>query len=394
MFIIKKKKGREKTKKTIPKGILLLCTLFLGCLIILGAFLYLSGSSSRNFFPVYEEIYSVSSDLNNKIGQVDYTIYDSLFQWGVDEKDIFFPAVKPCHEKGYEWDFTELVIKLSNKNSAVQLKKIINNGLSKIKPSVSINSVKSGGEVVCQIFTLGLYTHKIRLVHEGYGDKKHKRLPKIAIVIDDMGYDRNLANSFIQMDLPLTLSVLPFAPFTEYVASEANKRGIELLLHMPMEPKGYPRLNPGPGALLTDMNEAEIREVITALLGQVPNLRGVNHHMGSYFTERSDKMTSVLKELKEHNLFYVDSRTTVHTVAYKVAKKLGVPVTKKSVFLDHYLSQKAIKIQMERLLGMARYSGTAVGIGHPHKQTLKVLHEYLHRLKTDFKVVPVSELVG
>ena len=116
--------------------------------------------------------------------------------------------------------------------------------------------------------------------------------------------------------------------------------------------------------------------------------------MGSYFTERYDKMTLVLSELKKRNLFYIDSRTTSRTVAFELAKKMGVPVAKKSVFLDNDLSLKAIKVQMERLLGIARYSGTAVGIGHPHKETLRVLNEYLDQLKSDFRVVPVSELVN
>jgi len=167
-----------------------------------------------------------------------------------------------------------------------------------------------------------------------------------------------------------------------------------LLLHLPMEPKGYPRLKPGPGALLIDMGTKEINKIIGASVKQIPGLRGVNHHMGSNFTERADKMSLVLTEIKKRKLFYVDSRTTIKTVAYNQAKKMGVPVAKKSVFLDHDLSSKAIKFQFERLLGMARYSGTAVGIGHPHKETLQILKEYLDRLKKEYNVVPVSELVS
>ncbi|MFC1868203.1 divergent polysaccharide deacetylase family protein [Thermodesulfobacteriota bacterium] len=380
-------------KKKI-KGFYILCALCTGCLIVLASFLYLSNSISTTSFPVYEEIYSISSDLNNKIGQIDHVIYKSLYQRGIDEKHVFFPSVKPIHEKDYEWDFTELLIKLPDKSSALHVEKIINNELSGLEPSVRFNNENnSGGELVCNVFALDFYTHKIRLIYKGYGEKLHKGLPKIGIIIDDMGYDHKLADSYLNFDLPLSLSVLPIAPYTEYVVSEANKRGRELLLHLPMEPKGYPRLNPGPGALLADMSEEEIRKKTGDLLKKIPGLKGVNNHMGSYFTERPDKMAIVLSELRKKNLFYVDSRTTSRTVAFKLAKKMGVPVTKKSVFLDHDLSKKAIKFQMERLLGMARYSGTAVGIGHPHEQTLRVLDEYSYQLKTDFEVVPVSELV-
>jgi polysaccharide deacetylase 2 family uncharacterized protein YibQ len=160
-----------------------------------------------------------------------------------------------------------------------------------------------------------------------------------------------------------------------------------------MEPKDYPDLNPGTGAVLTNMDERRIRKTINNDIDQVPGIRGVNHHMGSKFTERSDKMKIVLKELKRRNLFYLDSRTTNLTVAYDLAKDMGIPAANKDVFLDNDLSSKAIRFQMERLLGIARYSGVAIGIGHPHKETLDVLKEYEGILKTKFKVVPVAELV-
>lgn len=386
---------RPKTRKKTSKTFFILCILLMVGLIALGLLIYLPGSSKKTSLPVYEEIYSAHSDLNTKIQQIDRAIYESLYQEGVAEKDVRFSLVRPTHSGDYDWDFTELSINLENKDSALQLEKKINNELSKLQPGVTIESEKiSGGELVCHVFALGLYTHRIRLIQKGYEETERRVLPKIAIIIDDMGYDPALAVSFMEVDLPLDISILPIAPFTDYIVNEANKRGCETLLHLPMEPKGYPRLNPGPGALLTEMDEEEIRARIDDLVKRVPGIKGVNNHMGSCYTERDDKMAIVLEELKKRNLFYVDSRTTAKTVGLKLAREIGVPATKKSVFLDNDLSEKAIKLQMERLLGIARYSGTAVGIGHPHKQTLRVLREYLDQLKRDFEVVPVSELVG
>jgi len=372
----------------------LLSSILLACLIILSFFLYLSGNTSEKSFPVYEEIYSVSSDFNDEIGKIDRLIYESLFQVGLDEKDVFFSEVIPRHEKGYEWDYTELLIKLPNRDNAIALENIIDNKLSRLKPSVKYDKRETSNiEIVCSVYTLGLFTHKIKLIYKEQGKIVLKDLPKIAIIIDDIGYDHELAISFLDLDLPLSLSVLPWAPHSIEIADRASKKGSELLLHLPMEPKNYPDLDPGPGAILANMEEDEIRKIIREDIKQVPGLRGVNHHMGSYFTERRDKMKIVLNELKKHNLFYVDSRTTNLTVAYDLAKEMGVPAAKKSVFLDNDLSLKAIKFQMERLLGIARYSGIAVGIGHPHRETLKVIQDYLYQLKTDFRVVPVSELV-
>ena len=107
-----------------------------------------------------------------------------------------------------------------------------------------------------------------------------------------------------------------------------------------------------------------------------------------------DQIQGVISsEIKKRKLFYIDSRTTVKTVAYKTAKELGVPAANKSLFIDHDPSIKSIGFQMERLLGMARYKGSAVGIGQPHKETIMILKKYEKKLKADFKVVPISEIV-
>jgi polysaccharide deacetylase 2 family uncharacterized protein YibQ len=389
------KKRRGERKKINFKSFSFLGILILWCLIILGAFLFVLNSRNKTPHPVFEEAYTTASDLNEKISQIDNAIYESLFQRGVDEKDVLFSTVAPRHEKNYDWDFAELLVRLPNRASSLLLKKIIEDELAKLKPGLAVNIENiSDLEVAYNIYVLDLYTHKIRIIHDGYRGREYRDLPKIALIIDDIGYDNRIAMSFINLDLDLSLSVLPWAPHTIEIANEAKEKGSELLLHLPMEPKSYPRLNPGPGALLIDMNEDEIRKIIDKNIKQVPGLIGVNHHMGSCFTERRDKMEIVLSELKKHNLFYVDSRTTRGTIAYKLAKEMGVPAAEKSVFLDNDLSLKSIKFQVERLMGIARYSGSAIGIGHPYEETLKVLEEYRHQLKSDFDIVCVSELVN
>jgi len=394
-MVTRKEKGRSRTKKINQRSIFILFALFSGSLIILALGLYLSNLNPQISPPAFEEIYAITSDLNRAIGKIENAIYESLYQGRIPEKNIIFLAVKPKHEQGHEWDFTELLVNLSSHNSALRLEKIINAELNPLKPQVGYKSKQvTRREIVYHIFALGLYTHKIRLIYGGYQETFHEGSPKIALIIDDLGYDRNMATSFFQLDLPLSFSVLPLAPYTEAIVREANKRGRELILHLPMEPKNYPSLNPGPGALLTDMDEMEIRRTLNDHLRRVSGSRGVNHHMGSYFTEKRDKMAVVLRELKKRNLFYIDSRTTSRTVALELAKEIGVPAARRHVFLDNDLSPKSIRFQMERLLGMARHSGVVIGIGHPHKETLQVLKHYMHRLKKDVKVVRVSELVS
>jgi len=393
-MVTKKQRRKSKTKKIDPKGFLLLFSILIFSITILGLFLVLSNSTNKISPPVYEEIYSKTPDLNREIGKIDNAIYESLYQRGIHERNILFLAVNPRHGDGYDWDFTELLVYLSDNNSVLQFEKIIDTELSHLKPSVSFKKGKANGEIVCSIFALGFFTHKIRFIPKEYQKAIRKGLPKIAIIIDDLGYDRDMATSFIQSNLPLSLSVLPLAPYTQNIVFQANRMGFELILHLPMEPKGYPDLNPGPGALLIDMDEKDVRRIMNDHLNGIPGVRGVNNHMGSYFTVEEDKMRVVLSELKRRNLFYIDSRTTSQTVAFKMAKKAGVSVANRSVFLDNDLSPKAIKYQMERLLGIARHSGSAIGIGHPHKETLIILKDYLQRFKNQVETVPASKLVS
>jgi polysaccharide deacetylase 2 family uncharacterized protein YibQ len=161
-----------------------------------------------------------------------------------------------------------------------------------------------------------------------------------------------------------------------------------------MEPKNYPALEPGPGALLLSMEEERILEVLEDDLKRVPGVHGVNNHMGSNFTEDRDKMRVVLTALKQKGLFYVDSRTTSGSVGYSLGREIGLPVAKRNVFLDNEVDYQAIAIQMERLLGIARHEGSAVGIGHPHPETIKVLKAYASAITEGFEMIRVSELAA
>ena len=384
---------RAKKRKISAKG-LFLSVLLLAGIIVLGMFYYIYHSDSGSFSLDYEDASGGSSELNSKISMVDHAIYESLYNGGVDEKDVYFSEVKPGNAKGYEWDFTELTINIPDRKTALHLGDKINKELSALKPDVaSYREDIPDQEIVYNIFSLELYTHKIRLTYKKTGEQPYKDLPKIAIVIDDVGNDYKLANSFMNIGLPLTLSILSSSTYAEDIAEKAKEKGFEVILHLPMEPKNYPAVNPGPDALLTKMDENQIRAVLDKNLEKIPGVAGVNNHMGSYFTEREDKMTYVLKDLKKRGLFYLDSRTTSNSVGFRLAGEMGVPAAKKSVFLDNDLSPKSIKYQLERLVRTARYSGEAIGIGHPHEATLSVLKDQADMLKADFRVVPVSELV-
>ena len=249
------------------------------------------------------------------------------------------------------------------------------------------SSINDSHNVINKVY----YTIRKPLPRSGIQEEDLR--PKVAIIIDDLGYDSDLAFSFLKLDLELSLSILPSAPFTDIIVREANKKGREIILHQPMESKGYPSVDPGPGALFLSMNEREIRQILDENLREITGAKGVNNHMGSSFTENREKMLLILQELKNRGLFYVDSRTTKGTVGLEQAKKIGLPTAERTVFLDNSPDPKAICVQIERLLEIAENSGSAIGIGHPYNETFDIIEEYQDRLRDKFDVVPVSRLV-
>jgi polysaccharide deacetylase 2 family uncharacterized protein YibQ len=398
---VKTRKRRAKAYPINQKSLLLILLLSLGSISILVIVFYLSLGGRPSLgqrpvsTPIFEEINAKNSSFIDEVVKIDHAIYESLYKGGIPEENILFLSVSPRHEKGNEWDFTELWVKLPSSESALRLTKIIGNALTSSKPNVRVKVERiSKDERILHLYALGLYSHKIRMTWEDPQTPFRKGIPRIGIIIDDLGYDPFIFESFLKLDIPLAFSVLPLAPYTQSITGKAGRVGRELILHLPMEPADYPRVNPGPGALLTTMRDAKIRATIRRDLEEVPGVCGVNNHMGSLFTTRRDKMAVVMSELKKRDLFYIDSRTTTETVASELAEEIGVPVASRSVFLDNDLSFTVMRFQMERLLGIARHSGAAIGIGHPNMETLNLLRDYHDKLKTRVRVVPVSELIG
>jgi polysaccharide deacetylase 2 family uncharacterized protein YibQ len=413
----RKKKGRK--KRTVPVYAALLAFSGFGALFLF-SFFHLAGLNGVPSQPPFEECSSLSSPLSRQIGRIDQAIYRYLYKAKVPPRNILFVDVKLKQAGGAEWDFTELLIRAPAHRPEPSIEKGLERALFSLETPIHLQTEKKPhGETVVNVFSGAHYTHRIIIrpdaralsgltnqeilptIKGGRGDFdtdapvpiRRKSPPRVAIIIDDLGYDRGLAESFMDLDLPLSLSVLPMAPFTREIVEAARGKGCELMLHLPMEPETRTHVDAGPGALLANMSAEEIRKHLGEHLAQVPGARGVNNHMGSRFTESEDRMSVVLSELKHRKLFYVDSRTTGKTVALDVALRLGVASAKRDVFLDNDVGDEAMIYQLQRLLGIARRSGTAVGIAHPHEASLSFLRKNAPMLKLEAKVVHVSEIV-
>ncbi|HMA85636.1 MAG TPA: divergent polysaccharide deacetylase family protein [Desulfosalsimonadaceae bacterium] len=217
--------------------------------------------------------------------------------------------------------------------------------------------------------------------------------PKVALIIDDMGHQRDMAEKFFNLDARLTYAVLPFSRYHREIAEAAARRGYQVMLHLPMEPNEYPDIDPGPGALLTAMTPDERLRQLKTDLGAVPHIKGVNNHMGSKMTAMSDQMNQVFTVLKRRGLFFIDSRTSSASQCRSSARLFQLPFAERDVFLDHVQTRQAIAQKIDELINVAEITGAAIGIGHPHEITYAVLSEKLPELTRRVRLVSASELV-
>jgi polysaccharide deacetylase 2 family uncharacterized protein YibQ len=220
-----------------------------------------------------------------------------------------------------------------------------------------------------------------------------KKLPQVALIIDDLGYDRKIAEKFIKLDAKLTFSILPHSPFQKKISQLARSNGKEIMLHMPMEPVEYPEVNPGPGTLLTSMTADELISQLEENLDAVPNIKGVNNHMGSKMTTESTQMYQIFSVLRQKGLFFIDSRTTADSLCKPSARLFQVPFAQRDVFIDHRLEPEFIRKQIKELIRVAHLNGQAVGILHPHSITYTILREMLPNLQEQVQLVPASNVV-
>ena len=222
----------------------------------------------------------------------------------------------------------------------------------------------------------------------------HGKLGRVAIIVDDLGRGTRVAKQLLAIGQPVTFAILPGEPHAAEVARMAHAAGREVMLHAPMEPQGYPVVDPGDDALLVSLPGDEMRSRLHALLARVPHATGANNHMGSRFTEDDPAMNVVMAVLRERGMFFVDSLTSGSSVGSEAARRAGVPVLRRDVFLDNVAEVEPIIREIQRLAGKARRNGFAVGICHPYPETLQALRQELPRLaKEGIEFVRVSELL-
>lgn len=215
---------------------------------------------------------------------------------------------------------------------------------------------------------------------------------RLAIIIDDIGYNQSQSARAARLHGAFTISVLPFTPHGLASAQLAHDLGKELMLHLPMSTIN--NLPLGKGALISGMEKTAFLTTIRQNLNNIPHIQGVNNHMGSRLTQEIQPMQWLMEELRPRGLYFVDSRTTAQTKAFDTANNHQVPSLKRDVFLDDIEEQGAIEFQLNRAFQLARQQGTAIAIGHPYPVTLAILERIQPLLeKQQVKLVYASQLL-
>lgn len=204
---------------------------------------------------------------------------------------------------------------------------------------------------------------------------------QVAIIIDDCGQWLDTEEAIIALPIPITLSVLPHVHYTGRIASEAAAAGKGVMLHLPMEPLSH--AYPGPGEIKDGMTDGQVTKQTEDDVSQVPLAKGANNHEGSEASADDRVMKDVIAVMKEHDLFFVDSRTNAKSVGESVAQDAGVPTAKRDVFLDNQADVAYTESMLERAVAIAKKNGSAIAIGHPKPTTLAAIRDLYPKMQAE-----------
>jgi polysaccharide deacetylase 2 family uncharacterized protein YibQ len=276
------------------------------------------------------------------------------------------------------------------------------NGIARAR-GLTPDQTESGDAIYISYRHAGVTTHTVHIHFAGSTDisrdsdsapaTSDNQAPRLAIILDDLGNDSGAAKAVFAMPYPLTISVLPNQTHSAEIAQQAQRHGDQVMLHLPMQ--SLAKEHPEAQELHGGMSRADISRLVSQFLNEIPGVVGVNNHQGSASTADRKLMAELMPVLREHKLFYVDSRTSSATVAYDTAQRFGVRAAFRNVpFLDDVEDVSAVRKQIEIAIAGAARKKDAIAIGHAHPSTLEALKETLPQAKSyGVKLVFASELV-
>lgn len=230
-------------------------------------------------------------------------------------------------------------------------------------------------------------------VEKSANTKKSYRV-KIAVVLDDAGYNYQSADIFYNSQLPLTFALIPDLPNSYEHYEKICAAGMNLILHVPMEPeKGADFVEKQ--AILVSMSRKEITDKLELFFGHYPKAAGMNNHMGSRAVKDSQVMDAVLDFAKKRKIFWLDSKTTPASVSNIIAKGKKLTYFERDVFLDNENTEEYAEKAMLQLIKIAKKRGYGIGIGHVQSDKLyPVLKKYREKQdELEIEFVPLIDLI-
>jgi len=365
-----------------------------------------------------------TNDINKDVLRVENSILDALKDFGVSSKDIISRKETKWTESRLRAETVSYVFSLDKTAPASRILKQVETGLENFKKFHLHESLfyfdKNTAVMDFEVFYKDRPVLKTRVnnvlpdwmedtLEEAIEDspqeaskrqESNKLAPAvkndavIALVLDDFGYTKKNLRELKNLKTPITLAVLPNAPYTETVCSFAKENGFETIIHLPMEPEKTTE-SLEKNTITCDMTDAEIKKNVMAAFKSVPSAEGVSNHMGSKATGNERLMTTVFTLLKNKNMFFLDSFTTEKSVSESVAEETGVIRVKRDIFIDNKSDKEYIRAQMDKLKEMAFSKGYVIAIGHDRSLTVKVLHETVPIMKKEgVRFVLLSEMIS
>ena len=373
------------------------------------------------------------SQLDSAIESADSNLRSAYFGMGVSSEHVRSEKLKKKELGDLSWEYKDIVIEAPGKLSRDEITDTLKESFSGVQ-GLEGEFKESQDSITALLSINDIETHRIKFKlqpppsnqktvrtekeeaieetkeprdldkksakpKEHIQEYKHRAAtkPKVVIIVDDIGMSKSSVDELLRIPAPLTIAVLPNLPYSEYAAREAHKKGREVMLHLPMEPKessGYTAVDAGEDALIVGLPKSEIRRRIDKNLSSVPNIQGVNNHMGSKFMESGELLELVMEEIKGKGLFFVDSMTSSESMGSEVARKFGVRSAERDIFLDDASKGSSyVKSQLRHLIKVSQEKGYAIGICHPYPSTVKALSEMIPHMQEEVEIASVSALL-
>ena len=220
-------------------------------------------------------------------------------------------------------------------------------------------------------------------------------LPRLAIVVDDCGYDPIRDAEWLKFPEKITLAVIPFGPSSRRLAQSAHERGFGVMINVPMEPEGSVSDRTESFRLRRGMRGEEMETLLGKMIEENPWAKGISNHMGSAFTADPESMTTFVSLLKSKGLFLLDSMTTSRSVAVRAALQAGIPVARRDVFLDADMELGEMRLQWKKTIAIAKEKGTAVLLCHGRRESLRTMLDLVPDLEAEgVRAVTLAELLA